>query len=402
MTVVRSQVDTFAVSSDEIIREVGKLYTAKPNEYALISSIMSRGMDFEKTTEGPSVSGRPMGVKIVYNPKFEQQVNEIESDEITVNLAAGYTAGDTSIVVSDGALVPKYALLYVPRTGEIMLVSSVSTHTLTVVRGQSGTTAAALVHGDTMIIQGSAYAEFALSGDARFKQTAFTYNYTQIDREKYGESRTSSGTKYYNNAQSYEMSRKNALVSMLRRFNGTLWLGGRSIDTTNKRRTMGGIFEFIDGGNVMDVNQNLTKADFDYFMANMAFSYNSNKKTLFCGKRLLNKIDGWYGEKRIETATSGKFVDFGFAVKTLRSRFGDLDLVWEPYYDKFTVGTNPINGWGAVLDLELINFVYLNNGILKAHDDIQANDRDGREGEWIMEAGIEVNVAKAHALIRNV
>lgn len=400
MTVVRSQIDTFAVDADEIIREVGKLYIAKPNKYALISTIMSRGMDYEKTPDGVNVTGKPLGVKIVNNPKFEQHVHEIESDETTVTTDAISSA--VSIVVANGALVPKFAMIYVPRTGEIFRVSSVSTNTLTVTRGESGTTAAALVNGDTLILQGTAYAEFSRSGDARFKQTAFTYNYTQIDRQKYGESRTSAGTRYYNNAQSYEGDKKQGLISMLRRFNGTLWLGGRSIDTTNKFRTMGGILEFIDSGNVMDVNQNLTRADFDYFLSNMGFAYNSNRKTLFCGKRLLNKIDGWYGEKRIETPTKGKMVDYGFAVKTFKSRWGDLDLVWEPYFDKFKQGVNPLNGYGVVLDMELINFNYLSNGILKAKDDINYNDLDGREGEWILEGGIEVNVAKAHAILRNV
>lgn len=401
MSTVRSVIDTFGVDSDELIREVGKLYTAKPNEYALISSIMSRGMDFEKTPDGPNVQGKPVGVEIVYNPKFEQHIDEIETDEITINLAAGYLSTDTSLVVNDGTLVPKYALLYVHRTGEVIRVSSVSTNTLTVTRGEGGSTAAALVHGDTISIMGAAYAENAQSGDVRFKQTAFTYNYTQIDREPFGESRTSAGSKYYNNAQSYDMEKKRHLVSFLRRFNGNMWLGGRDIDTTNKFRTTGGIIEFIDSGNVMDVNQNLTRADFEYHLANHVFAYNSNEKTMFCGKRLLAKINGWYGDK-LYRMKEGKFVQFGFSVRKYQSPFGDLNLVWEPYFDKFTQGTYPLASQGITLDMELIKLKYLSNGILHAKDDIQENDRDGRKGEWIMEAGVSVDVQKAHSILRNV
>lgn len=401
MSNVRNIVDTFGVSSDEIIREVSKLYLARPNEYALVSLVHSQGMEFEKMPDEVNVQGMPMGAEVVYNPKFEQHIDEIESDEVTVNYAAGYAANATSIVVSDGALVPKYALIYVPRTGEILRVSSVSTHTLTVTRGESGTTAAALVHGDTFIIQGAAYAENALSGDARFPQTAFTYNYTQIVREPFGESRTSAGTKYYNNAQSYERRKAAALVSMLRKWNGTLWTGGRDIDTTNKFRTSGGVLEFIDSGNVMDVNQNLTRADFDYFCRKMAFAYNNNRKTLFAGSRLLEKIDGWADEKNIIN-DKGVLNEFGLAVTSYRTRWGILDLVWEPYFDKMTVGTTPLNTYGVVLDLSLLKIKYLSNGVLKARDDIQENDRDGRKGEWLMEAGLAVNVQKAHAIIRGV
>lgn len=57
---------------------------------------------------------------------------------------------------------------------------------------------------------------------------------------------------------------------------------------------------------------------------------------------------------------------------------------------------------GVALDLNLIKFVYFTNGVLRAFDDIQENDRDGRKGEWLMEWGVQVNVPKAHAIIKNV
>ena len=401
MSQVRSAVDTFEVDSEEIIREVSKLYMAKPNEYSLVSMVHSRGMEYQKEPKKVLVTGKPLGAEVVHNPKFEQHIDEIESDETTLNYSAGYNSSAVSIVVTDGALVPKFAMIYVPRTGEIIRVSSVSTHTLTITRAESGTTAAALVDGDTLIIQAPAYAENALSGDSRFKQTAFTYNYTQIIREPFGESRTSAGTRMYNDAQSYQRNKALSLVSMLRKWNGSLWLGGRDIDTTNKFRTMGGVLEFIDSGNVLDVNQNLTKADFDYFLSDYAFAYNSNKKTLFCGKRLVNKINGWYEAKLIHT-DMGNMVNFGFAVRTYSTSFGDLEIVWEPYFDKMVVGTNPLNSYGVVLDLSLLKIKYLSNGVLKSKDDIQENDRDGRKGEWLMEVGMAVNVQKAHAILRGV
>jgi len=401
MTNVRGVVDTFGVSSDEIIREVSKLYLAKPNEYALVSMVHSQGMEFTKTPDAVNVNGMPIGAEIVNNPKFEQHVDEIESDETTVNLPAGYAAGDTSIVVADGALVPKFAMIYIPRTGELMRVSSVSSNTLTVTRGEGGTTAAALVHGDQLVIQASSYAENSLSGDVRFHQTAFTYNYTQIVREPFGESRTSDGTKYYNDAQSYNRNKAASLVSMLRKWNGSLWTGGRAIDSTNKFRLSGGVLGFIDGGNVMDVNQNLTRADFEYFTRKMAFAYNSNRKTLFAGSRLLEKIDGWADSKNILN-DKGVLNEFGMAVTSYRTRYGILDMVWEPYFDKMTTGNTPLNTYGVVLDLPLLSIKYLSNGVLKSRDDIQENDRDGRKGEWLMEAGLCLNVQKAHAVLRGV
>ena len=401
MSNVRDNVNTFDVDSDELVREISKLYMAMPNQYALISLIHSQGLEFQKEPEAVNVSGKPIGVGIVNNPKFEQHLDEIEEDEVTLNYSAGYDSAAVSIVVSDGALIPKYALIYVPRTGEIFRVSSVSTHTLTITRAESGTTAAALVHGDQLVIHGSAYAENARSGDNRFKQTSFPYNYTQIDREPFGESRTSAGSKYHNGAQSYDRQKKLHLISFLRRFNGTLWLGGRDADTTNNFRTTGGIIEYVDSGNVMDVNQNLTRADFDYFSRKHLFAYNSNRKTLFCGSRLLEKVDGWANDKSL-LKEENTLNQFGMAVKSYRSRYGIMDLVWEPYFDKMTAGTTPISTYGVGLDLSLIKLNYLSNGVLQSRDNIQENDRDGRKGEWLMEAGVEVNVGKAHSIIRGV
>ena len=402
MTVVRSEINTFEVDSDEIIREVGKLFTVKDNMFALVSLLHANGLEFEKQPDAVNVGGKPLSIKTVHNPKFEMHLEELESDESNINLAAGYNSSAVSVVVDDGTLFPKFALVYVPRTAEIFRVSSVSTNTLTITRAESGTTAAAMLDNDKLIIMRSAYAEFARSGDDRFKQTTFPFNYTQIDREPFGESRTSRGTKYYNNAQSYDRNKRSKLTTMLRRFNGSLWLGGRDSDTTNNFRTSGGVLEYVDSGNIMDVNQNLTRADFNFFARTMAFRTNSNRKTLFAGARLMDKIDGWANDKSLIPNDNHPLAEFGFAVSSYRTRYGVFDLVWEPYFDKFDVGTNPLNGYGVVLDLDNIFYNYLETGILHSQDDIQENDRDGRRGQWLQEGGIEVNVAKSHAIIRNV
>ena len=39
MSNVRAVVDTFGVDSDELVREISKLYMAMPNQYALMSMI---------------------------------------------------------------------------------------------------------------------------------------------------------------------------------------------------------------------------------------------------------------------------------------------------------------------------------------------------------------------------
>lgn len=368
----------------------------EPRRYALMAMVHSQGLDFQIENSVVNVSGSPIGVIMVDNPKFEMQLDSIDEIKTAVNNAAGYLSTDVSIVVDDGALVDKYALLYVPRTGEIMRVSSVSTHTLTVTRGEAGTTAAALLDNDELVLLNSSYAENAVSGDISFKNTTFDYNYTQISRMPYGNSRTEQGTKKYGIDNSYDRKKKMALIKLLRENNGNMWLGGRDIDSTNKFRTTGGVLSFIDSANVYDVNQNLTQAEFEFWMRKYALAYNNTKKTLFAGSRLIERINSWASDKVVYN-TNTAVTKFGLSVKTYSTAWGDLDIVYEPYFDE----VSSLNGYGVALDLNNIKFVYFVNGVLKAYDDIQENDRDGRKGEWVFEWGVQVNVPKAHAIIKN-
>ncbi len=395
MSMIRAAADTFNINSEEVIRNVSKLYMAEPRSYALMSLVHSQGMDFQIESSKVNVTGSPVGVIIVDNPKFEMQLDSI--NEIKTSVTAAALSTDATVYVADGAIVGKYDLIYVPRTGEIMRASSVSSNTLTVTRGQAGTTAAALLASDELVMLNSSYAENAVSGDIRFKNTSFDYNYTQIAREPYGNSRTEQGTKKYGIDNSYDRKKKMALIDMLRKNNGTMWVGGRSIDSTNKFRTTGGVLSFIDSANVYDVNNNLTQAEFEYWMRKYALAYNNTKKTLFASSKLIEKINSWASDKVVYNSNAA-VTKFGLSVKTYTTAWGDLDVVYEPYFDE----VSSLNGYGVALDLNLIKFVYFVNGVLRAFDDIQENDRDGRKGEWLMEFGVQVNVPKAHSILKGV
>src|SRR3990170_1398633 len=75
---------------------------------------------------------RKLAKKSAVNPKFEWLEDEARPWVDQVNNGAGYTAGDTSIVVDNGAYFRAGDVVKVFRTGEVIRVSSVSTNTLTV------------------------------------------------------------------------------------------------------------------------------------------------------------------------------------------------------------------------------------------------------------------------------
>jgi len=399
MSEVRATATTFNIGSDEIIRSVSKLVMIEPRRYALMGMLHSQGLNFQIEPSVVNVTGSPISVKIVSNPKFEMQRDTIEDIKTTVTTEAAADA--TSLVVADGGLIPKYALLYIPRTGEIVRATAVTANTATIARATSGTTAAIILADDDVIIMDSAYSENEVSGDISFHNTEFDFNYTQISREPYGNSRTEQGTVKYGIDNSYDRKKKFSLIKLLRRNNGTMWLGGRSIDTSINYRTTGGVLSFIDTDNVYDVNGSLTQAEFEYWMRKYALAYNNTKKTLFACSKLIERITSWATDKQISVSTA-QVVSLGLSVKTYHTAWGDLDIVYEPYFDEITSGANPLSTYGVCLDLSFVKLVYFVNGVLKADDDIQENDRDGRKGEWLMEFGVQVDNPKSHAIIRGV
>ena len=120
---IRGAADTFTISSDEIIRNVSKLYMTEPRKFALMAMVHTQGMEYQKEASQVNVTGQPVGVIMVDNPKFEMQLDSVNEIKTAVNFAAGYNSSATSIVVDDGSTVEKFGLIYVPRTGEIMRAS---------------------------------------------------------------------------------------------------------------------------------------------------------------------------------------------------------------------------------------------------------------------------------------
>lgn len=127
-----------------------------------------------------TMTGKIKGKRKAFNYKFEW----LEKDQKPrrVRVAGTETAIDTTVAVDDdGNKIAARDMLLNTRTREVLLVSSVSTNNLTVVRGIGGESAT-MAAGDDLIMIGSSYLDDAVSGTPK-SITEFTkYNYTQIFR----------------------------------------------------------------------------------------------------------------------------------------------------------------------------------------------------------------------------
>src|SRR4051812_27068596 len=114
--------------------------------------------ELEPDVQVLSVFTRAAGKKATVATKFSWLESRNKARFDLVNNGAGYVAGATAITVDNGAYFAQWDQVLVTRTGEQMRVDGVAGNVLTVTRG-IGSTAAAIVDNDELLIIGSAQPE---------------------------------------------------------------------------------------------------------------------------------------------------------------------------------------------------------------------------------------------------
>lgn len=351
------------------------------------------------------VTGKALSKRQVENAQFEIFTDTVQENATTINNAAGYNAAATSIVVADATLYTANDVAMITRTGETMLVtaSNTTTNTLTVVRGY-GATAAAILDLDSIVRLASAYPVNALSGTAKSTQVQREFNYTQIFRTPVQISRTDMNSKLnYSSASDWERLKPEAAVEHLKSQERAFWFGRRNQATdsgsSQRQRTTGGVYQFVTT-NVTDLSAAggvLTPQVMDAF-AEQVFQFGGTTKFAFCSPRALSRVNGLaFNQIRITPEESA----YGLNLTKYTTSHGELILVRSPLFGD-TGFVNQHGGDIVVIDPDQIKYAYLKDAENVYHDNIQENDRDGRKGEWICEAGLNIANEKAHGILQGI
>jgi len=250
---------------------------------------------------------------------------------ITNNAGTG-----TSVIVDDASgIVPGHIFL-VEASGELIFVESISSLTLTVQRGFSGTTATATDGSSTvkpMQRIGSAFEEGSNRPTA-FAQLGFPrMNYMQIFRNSWDVTKTARRVNYHtgdivakNKADAARMHADDIERSLI--------YGRRGMGTFNGKpfRTMDGIKAQLStyGGTVQSTN---TKwIDLKNFFKNL-FSQNikgqPNERIVFCGNEPVNVVDQIAQLDGTINIAPGQN-DYGMEIMKLRTPFGTVMLKTHP------------------------------------------------------------------------
>lgn len=369
---------------------------ANPNGSAPLTALMAR-----------------MRKQSVDDPEFSWWEEALGQTRITINYTTGYDSTVNTVIIDSGglALVAGDVLLVektedTTYTNEIVLVSSVTSDTVIVVkRGQAGTTKAdaSLADNAALTKVGNAFAEGTSSPDVTIRNPTKKHNYTQIFKTAVEETRTASQTHLRTgNAWDNDKKRRSFDHSVALEY-AFMWgkhyeVDGGAGTTPKPLRYTGGLREFI----TTNVTIFATTPTEDTLLNAIypVFNYNSegsgNERIVLAGNGALNSLN------RLARNSSSTRINFDNTIK-----FYGMELQrWITPQGTFLVKTHPLMNLhtrftNSMFIINPPSLIYRPLMDTKFQDNIQHNDADCRKGQWITEAGLEVHHEETMAYIGN-
>ncbi len=375
---------------ERLIRDVDNEYHELEPDLAPLTTITSH----------PSFNSRPAKAT-----KYEWFESERLPSVTTTDSNDDGSGAATSIVVATGtgAYFKANDIIMMESTGEKMKVSSVSTDTLTVVRGL-GNSGTGVEWGSTnglfITRLGNASAQGAGLPAINMAKDVANFNYTQIQRDPWSSTNTSEEVGMYlgsprTTAKRLKMKEHKLAIDYV-----SMW-GARDIDTSGDfvKTYCGGVVRFLST-NVVAINGALTYVSIENNLRK-AFRYGSTRKVGFASPIVFNNIaalgygklalDGW---KEVEV--------FGAKARRIVTSSGnELDLVlcreWQDTVGATGAASGTKNRGGSLVILDLDNITARPLRKTRVLENRQANDVDLRTDELLTEFGIQVEHERTHA-----
>jgi len=240
-----------------------------------------------------------------------------------------YNAATTSIVVSDASVFGASDILYVPATGERMIVtaSNTATNTLTVRRGIHGSTAATGSVSDTSLLRniGNASGEGSGAPNAKMTSTARQTTYTQHFKAVVERTGRAARSETLTEDETSRLRIKR-FTELMRDVNQACMFGVPGTTTTDANgkpvSTMGGLFN-ASSVNTTAIDGAMSKAAFDEAVRPV-LTVSGGRAQLIGGAAVINAVHTM-SENKLQTTASD--TSFGIAVSEIRTPFGVVELI---------------------------------------------------------------------------
>lgn len=336
------------------------------------------------------------------NQKFEWVTSSMLPRVDTVTLAGG-AANEDNITVGDSTLYQVGTKFVVDSTGEVVIVDSIASSQIDVTKIGSGNITAAssaVIH-----FLGDSFEQGSSSATAKSVNKTFPYNYVEIFKKSVHETESQQATVEYG-PDDWNRNKADRMGEFKLDLEANFLFGIRDDNTGFQN---GSYTQYHTGGVIHDSTSNFISAAYDYttltealffdtFLAGW-FEKGTNRKRLYAGSSLITTINNFSKVKQ-QTAVSDEV--YGVRIKTIKSEFGDVELVWHPMLSGAVYA-----GHGVGLDMgrDYVKYRYLSaNG--KSRDlgfrDYTNNvfaEQDSRKGEWLGEIGWQIEGSEYHARI---
>ena len=316
---------------------------------------------------------------------------ELAADSIVGDLVLDFVAGQ-------GVRVADEYVLMNTRTREQVLVQSVSTDAVTVVRGIGGSEAD-MAAGDQLVITRAVYPDGADIGTLKSTEEAEYYNYTEIIRTPYGFTGRDLNTDLYGGKDRMTESKWQA-IEHKKSMEYAFLFGRRHTRTgdNNHEQTFTGGLEYWIDDSVWDVSGvALSERAFVEFLEEAmregpgGYKNGKSVKVLYHSARWATELNGWYAD-RIQMSTNDKLG--GLAIGEILTPHGRVKLVHNPIFDEF----HP--DMAMLIDQGNVRYVYHQGRDTKLYEGRQGNGIDGLQLEWLTDCGVEVKDSPSHAILK--
>jgi hypothetical protein len=306
-------------------------------------------------------------------------------------------SADTDFVVDNGSRFRIGDQIQIEGSEELMLVTSINTNTLTVVRGYAGTTAEDLADNQVINILGNAALEGDDKPNARFTNRSRCSNYTQIFTATVEVSGSDLAANQLGLADEMDNQKQSRLRELVRDLENTVINAGQPASNPegsgSVRRSMKGIIQhlstniFHTGDSGFPSGTDLDEAKINYVLRKIWENSSGNVNLIVVGGFQKRKINAFCSDSRAYGANDTTFTDM---ISIYESDFGVCRIAttrWMPQDAVLLLDSSRIN----VLPLAGRSF----------HFKPLASSGDYECGELIGEYTVELKNEAAHGLIRD-
>lgn len=308
-----------------------------------------------------------------------------------------YIDGETEIDLKDASICKPKDLLKNAATGEVMFVESISGDTVTVKReygdedSSGGTSEQDITADDNIFRMGNAMEEDSTAPESRATQPTKYYNYVQVFRTTFeGGIEELNEPKETNEDERTRKRRRKAVEHRLD-LERALIHGERNEHISDKRRLVGGLFQFLDD-QYEDIGGELTEEKFEEALEE-AFRYGTKEKILITSPRVGSEIN-LFARDRIETRSGEDF--YGLKIGEYISFHGTLYITTSHMFEK------DYRNKAVILDMRNIDILPYAGYNTTLRTNLQTNDRLGWLDEYLTMLTLRVRLEKTHKVLEGI